>query len=183
MPARGSDDLIGEEEIVSSRFEDETEEVVRHKCCNKAFLYPKLSWGVFPTCQSTDRTQSRKEFLMYWEFLTCFAYFYVDIKVPYTIGIGSQKPDPHRIFQDCSLPGGTGNQSFVTETFGIIELIIDCMFIVDLFINVITAHWEISTSTGREQWLLICDLSSIRHYYMWRGVLPTFWLDLLDVIP
>jgi hypothetical protein len=120
---------------------------------------------------------------MYWEFLTCFTCFYVGIKVPYTIGIDAQKPDPHRIFQDCSLPGTAGSQSFVVETFGSIEMVIDCMFIVDLFINFIKTRWEISTSTGREQWLLIDDLDTIRHYYMWRGVLSTFWLDLLGVIP
>jgi hypothetical protein len=174
---------IRSEEIVSSRYEDETEEVLRHKCCSKAFLYPELPWGAPPTWQTTGRAQSGKEFLMYWEFLTCFACFYVGIKVPYAIGIDAQKPDPHRIFQDCSLPGAAAGQSFVAVTFGIIELIIDCMFIVDLFINFVTARWEISTSTGREQWLLIDDLTTIRHYYMWRGVLPTFWLDLLGVIP
>jgi hypothetical protein len=153
---------------------------------SKAWFYPELPWGAPP---SWDEGQTRrrclphrggKNFLMQWELLTCFACFYVGLKVPYVIGYDSVKLSENRMFQECSLKEfaeNTGPFSF-SAAVTVVDLVLDIMFLVDIAINFLSARWVLSNS-GRDFWILVDDMSDIRKLYMWDGLFPSFWIDLL----
>jgi hypothetical protein len=152
----------------------------------KAWFYPGLPWGAPP---SWDEGQPRirclphrgKNFLLQWELLNCFACFYVGLKVPYVIVYDSVKLSENRMFQECSLKefaeNSTGAFSF-SATVTVVDLVFDTMFFVDIVINFLSARWVISNS-GRDFWILVDDMSDIRKLYMWDGLFPSFWIDLL----
>jgi len=157
------------------------------KAMSKAWFYPELPWGAPPSWDE-GKPRSRclphkgKNFLMQWELLTCFACFYVGIKVPYVIGYDSVKLPQYRLFQECSLKEfaeNTGPFSF-SAAVTVVDLVFDIMFLVDIAINFLSARWVLSNS-GRDFWILVDDMSDIRKLYMWDGHFPSFWIDLLGV--
>ena len=152
-------------------------------------MYPELPWGAPPSWNRQGKIGG--VFLVYWEMLTCLACVYVAITVPYIVGIDEVKGED-ALFGQCvigqiaALTRGGDWQGIIA----VVDLICDCLFVLDLVLNFHTARWQISHQ-GREHWELIDDLPSIRKYYLWQvnadGKLTwmpgAFFVDLIGVIP
>ena len=74
----------------------------------------------------------------------------------------------------------------VSSVYSWIDLVCDILFLLDLFINFLTARWIIRKH-GREEWSLVSDLYTLRQMYMFRieegHILPQFWVDFAGIIP
>ena len=146
----------------------------------RACIFPDLPWGAPPSWGKATK------WLTYWELLTGLLCLYVGLKVPYEAGFDQVKGPMYQHFSDCALSqlGIPGYQ----QIFAIIDLLIDCCFVFDVFINFLTARWIVERE-GREHWKLVDDLYTIRQMYVFRchengyALVPQFWLDLLGVIP
>ena len=112
--------------------------------------------------------------------------------MPYIAGIDEAKGE-NGLFGQCVilqiLEFGNGKDQ-LQGIIAILDLACDCVFVIDLILNFNTARWQISTE-GREHWVIIEDLRTIRTMYLWQsnslGVATwwpgAFYLDLMGVIP
>ena len=112
--------------------------------------------------------------------------------MPYIAGIDEAKGE-NGLFGQCVilqiLEFGNGKDQ-LQGIIAILDLACDCVFVIDLILNFNTARWQISTE-GREHWVIIEDLKTIRTMYLWQsnslGVATwwpgAFYLDLMGVIP
>ena len=153
-----------------------------------AWVYPELPWGAPPSWERHGKFGG--VFLVYWEMLTCIACVYVAITVPYIVGIDEVKGELC-FFGECVILqiAELSNHSWQAY-IAMMDLVCDCLFVLDLVLNFHTARWQISHD-GREHWALIDDLPTIRQCYLWSanadGKLTwmpgAFFVDLLGVIP
>ena len=104
-------------------------------------------------------------------------------QVPYVTGLDEVKAYEHRAFHECSLKElGSGHASVNGQIFAWIDLTIDIIFLVDMWVILNSAKWIIDNQ-GREHWRLVDDVREIRRLYIRDGPLPQFWTDILGVIP
>ena len=90
--------------------------------------------------------------------------------MPYIAGIDEAKGE-NGLFGQCVilqiLEFGNGKDQ-LQGIIAILDLACDCVFVIDLILNFNTARWQISTE-GREHWVIIEDLRTIRTMYLWQS--------------
>jgi hypothetical protein len=121
--------------------------------------------------------------MSYWEVFMSLLCIYVGIVLPLRVGVDEVKPQSHRAYHKCSLTEiASPYKRPAGQVFAILDLTADFLFLLDLLANFVTARWVI-VNTGREHWQLIDARYDLRQIYMWSGIPPQFWIDLLGVIP
>lgn len=122
--------------------------------------YPELQWGITPDLSV------RKDyawFLNQWEVLTALACLYVGFMVPFTLGFEKYyfADGEQCLFSSNAVPSN-GTAFYVTR---IVDIIVDLIFIVDIFINFVSARWVFRLEP-MAHWTLVDDLSKIAQLYM-----------------
>uniref|UniRef100_A0A7S4PDA0 Cyclic nucleotide-binding domain-containing protein n=1 Tax=Guillardia theta TaxID=55529 RepID=A0A7S4PDA0_GUITH len=154
--------------------EEEGSEQQRAGCYQKAWIYPELPWGAPPSWNENHLFSSK--FLAIWECLTCMACLYIAFIVPYLAGFDDHKAEQYALFKRCGIK--YAGQDVYGTLFALIDLTCDVMFVVDLILNFHIAYWKID-NRGREHWVLVDDLKTIRSQYL----RTNFLTDLVGVLP
>ena len=121
--------------------------------------YPDLQWGITPDLSTRH---DYAWFLNNWEILTALACLYVGFMVPFTLGFEKYyfKEGEQCLFSSEAVV--IGPAFYVTR---IVDIIVDLIFIFDIFVNFVSARWILKLEP-MVHWVLIDDLSEIGKLYM-----------------
>jgi hypothetical protein len=135
--------------------------------------YPRQPWGMPKLDQ--HRNKRGKFFLEIWEIITALSCLYTGFMVPYKLGFTmlyenmlDQRGEKYRCFWH--------HPAFRTSRW--LDLLADVIFIADIVINFVSAHWELRVRPITH-WHLVEDLQDISRRYL-RGM---FTVDLIGSIP
>jgi CRP-like cAMP-binding protein len=145
----------------------------------KAWLYPKLYWGLPPR---GNIREDGTRFLKVWDVLLAVSCFYLGFMVPFCL-----------FFEKVYLRGGQclftnpdivpGHIFYETRY---VDVIVEIFFSLDMFFNFVTARWVLEAEP-MEHWELYDDLSTIAYKYGSRtfilDVIASFPLQYIDCIP
>ena len=135
--------------------------------------YPRQPWGM-PKLKQFENKRG-KLFLEIWEITTALACLYTGFMVPYKLGFTmlyenqvDQRGEKFRCFWH--------NPAFQTSRW--LDLLADAIFIADIFLNLVSARWELRVRPMMH-WHLVDDLEEIKRKYV-RGM---FTIDVIGSIP
>ena len=167
--------------MIQQRRERETEKSETHETRKaKAWFYPSLFWGLPPNVH-TRRDGARA--LQVWDVIIALACLYQGFMVPFSLCFeklyltkGSEASTSEQCLFSSKVDIHPQAPFFTTRY---LDVVVDCLFIVDIALNFVSARWVLEVEP-MEHWQLYDNLSDISRLYVTDG---SFLLDFLGSMP